>query len=324
MIWAVAAAAVGLIAIIFLGAVWSTLRYARLAPPRVRALAPGESSRVLDLLVAPLRQRFEELGFRVAGYLAVQPMQLELTDEIVQLVMRNDETRTVASFHIRYPHTDARPVRLSCDSFLADGTTFSTVDGSVVGLIAWFGPEHRQQSAALEEEGLYQDHLAAIRLKGPAVREIPSFDDIVVANALEAARFWLHQIDRGFVRRSSDGSFRHPAAKSLFATVPLLLRALAAKRLENRRDRVAERKRPRTSAAPRPPEVQAFIDKRAGQIKAAGRDAGDRFTKGPGRVLVWIAAIVTFIVTWRHLQHRRAAHPPQPSASSSDRLLRSR
>ncbi len=267
-----------------------------------------------------MRQRLEELGFRVAGYLAVQPMQVELTDEIVQLLMRNDDTRTVANLYVRFPFTDARPLRVSCDSFLSDGHIFSTVDGAGVGLIAWFGPEHRQTSAALDEEGLYQDHLAAIRSRGLAVREIPSFDDIIVANALEAARFWLHQVDSGLVQRSSNGSFRHPTAKALFGTVPLLLQALAAKRLENRRDRLAEEKRPRTSAAPRPPEVQAFIDKLSGQIKASGREAGNRFSKGPGRVLTWAVAIVAFILTWRHLQQRhRAAPPPQRSASSSVR-----
>jgi hypothetical protein len=320
MIWAGAAAVVGLFAFSLLGAFWATLRYARLAPPRVRGLAPGESSRVLDLVAASMRARFEELGFRVAGYLATQPMQVDLTDEVVQLIMRNDEMRTAANIRIRYPFVDARPVRVSFDSFLSDGSIFTTVDGSLVSLAAWFGPEHRQESAALDEEGLYQDHLAAIRRMGAAVREIPSFDDIVVANFVEAGRFWQLQIDRGVVRASGDGSFRHPAAKALFGLFPLIFRALARKRLENRRSRLAEQKRPQASPGPRHPEVQAFINERTRRAKASGRDAGERFNKGPGRVLLWTVAIVAFFVTWRHLQHRhRRAPPPQRSASSLER-----
>ena len=318
MIWAGVAAVVGLFLLLFLGALWSMLRHARLAPPSVRGLAPGESFHVLDLAVAPTRRRFEELGFRVAGYVAVQPIHVELTDEVVQLLMRNDETRTVACLLIRDPFSDARPARVSFDSFLSDGSMFSTVDGSSVSLFDWRDPEHRQQSAAFDEEGLYKDHLAAIRLRGMAVREVPSFDDIVVANALEAARLWVSQVDSGVVRQSSDGSFRHPAAKSLFGMVPLLLRALASKRLENRRDRLAEQTRPRTTAAPRPPELHAFIEKRTGKVKTAAREASDRFHKGPRRALLWIVAIATFIVTWRALQHRHRVTPrPQGRTSSS-------
>jgi len=310
MIWAGVAAVLGFVVSVFCGLVWSTLRHTRLAPPRVRQMAPGEAAGVLDLVVAPVRKRFEDLGFRVAGYIATQPMQVDLMDEIAELVMRNDETRTVATLHIRFPFTDARPIRVAFDSFLSDGSTFSTVDGSVVGLVAWFGPEHRQESAALDEEGLYQDHLAAIKARGAAVRDIPSFDDIVVTNALDASRLWLLQIDRGLIRPSTDGSFRHPAAKSLFATVPLILRLLAARRLERRRDRLAEQRRPRPSADPRPPEVQAFVDERTRRAKAAGQAAADRFNKGPGRVLLLIVAIAAFIVTWRYLQ-RGHTHMPR-------------
>jgi hypothetical protein len=44
----------------------------RLAPPRVRGLAPGEEPRYLELVTDPARRRFEELGFRRAGYMATQ------------------------------------------------------------------------------------------------------------------------------------------------------------------------------------------------------------------------------------------------------------
>lgn len=78
----------------------------RLGPPRIRGLAPGEEPRYLQLVTETARRRFEELGFRPAGYIATQSIMIA-EPEIFQLVMRNDETRTLAYFHVRRPFTEA-------------------------------------------------------------------------------------------------------------------------------------------------------------------------------------------------------------------------
>ena len=88
-------------------------------------MAPGEEPRYLELITEPARHRFEELGFRHAGYLATQPM-MQAEREIVQLVMRNDETRTLAYFYVRHPFAEARPSAVVFESFLPDGTVFAT------------------------------------------------------------------------------------------------------------------------------------------------------------------------------------------------------
>ncbi len=280
-------------------ATWASIRQMGLSPPRVSGLAPAEVPRYLELGTAPARQRLEELGFRVAGYLVTQPIQVDLAREVVSLVMRNDETRTAAYLRVRNPFSDARPVRLTFESFLSDGSIFSTVDGSLVAFVAWFGPERRHLSSALDHEGMYRDHLAAVAGVGVATREVPPFDGIVAENVAEAARLWRLQLDRGFVVASADGTFRHPAAKALFATPGLIASTATAAMLERRRDKLAAAKGP---FAPRAAELQAFLDERKGRAAIVGRAAAEHYTKGPaGNVLLVTVAIFAFVVVWQLL-----------------------
>jgi hypothetical protein len=120
----------------------------------------------------------------------------------------------------------------------------------------------------------------------------------------DAARLWQLQLDRGFVVASADGSFRHPPAKALFGTPAILARTVAVAMLERQRNKLAETKGP---PAPRTAELQAFLDERKQRAAIVGREAAEHYTKGPaGRVLLWMVAVVTFIVVWRLLNHGAA------------------
>jgi hypothetical protein len=299
----------GVLAACVLFGVWATLRQMGLSPPVVRGRSSAEAPRYLELAAASTRRRLEELGFHVTGCIVTQPIQVDLSREVVALVMRNDESRAVAYLRVRNPFSDSRPVRVSFDSFLSDGSTFTTVDGSLVAFCVWFGPDRRHESDALDAESMYRDHLAAVARTGVATREVPSFEGIVAENVKDAARLWQLQLDRGFIVASAGGTFRHPAAKALFGTPAVLAKMMAVARTERRRNKVAEATAP---AAPRAAELQAFLDQRKDRAKIVGREAAEHYTKGRGgRVLLWAVGVVTFIVVWRLLNHAPTLHPPR-------------
>jgi hypothetical protein len=280
-----------------------------LSPPIVTGRSSAEAPRYLELATASTRQRLEELAFDVTGCMVTQPIQVDLSREVVVLVMRNDQSRTVAYLRVRNPFSDSRPVRVSFDSFLSNGSTFTTVDGSLVAFAAWSGPYRRHESDALDAESMYRDHLAAVARTGVATREVPPFDGIVAENVKDAARLWQLQLDRGFIVASADGTLRHPAGKALFGTPGLLARMMAVAWLERRRDKLAQARGP---AAPRAAELQTFLDERRDRAKIVGREAAERYTKGwGGRLLLGTVAVVTFIVVWRLLNHGPTLRPPR-------------
>jgi hypothetical protein len=192
----------------------------RLAPPRVRGLAPGEEPRYLELVTEPAKRRFEALGFRQAGYMATQPM-MESEREVVQLVMRNDETRTLAYFHVRRPFTETRPSTIGFESFLPDGTVF----GTSARFMAIIGPRlpNRRRAAADDDEAMYRDHLAALVRSGLAAIELPdSFQGLIALNVNDAAWIWRTRVEQRVVVEARAGGFRYARWASL-ASVPKIL-----------------------------------------------------------------------------------------------------
>jgi hypothetical protein len=299
----------GVFAACVLFGVWATIRQMGLSPPIVTGRSSAEVPRYLELATASTRQRLEGLGFHVTGCMVTQPIQVDLSREVASLVMRNDQSRAVAYLRVRSPFSDSRPVRVAFDSFLSNGSTFTTVDGSLVAFCARFGPDRRHESDALDTESMYRDHLAAVARTGVAMREVPPFDGIVAENVKDAARLWQLQLDRGFIVASADGTFRHPAAKALFETPAVLAKMLAVAGLERRRNKAAEAAGP---AAARAAELQTFLDERKDRAKIVGREAAEHYTKGRGgRLLLWAVAVVTFIVVWRLLNHAPALRPPR-------------
>jgi hypothetical protein len=209
-----------LFVVVFLLLVWSQIRNLRLEPPRIRGLPEGEEPRYLALITEPAQRRFEELGFRRAGYLATQPI-VAAEPEIVQLVMRNDETHTLAYFHVRSPFTEARPSTVSFESFLADGRVFGTRERfiSMVGAPL----PNRRRSPATDDQGVYHDHLAALARSGVTTMELPgTFAGLVALNVDDAARIWQSRLDQGVVVSEGGGGFRFAAWASL-ASIPRLL-----------------------------------------------------------------------------------------------------
>ena len=274
----------------------------RLAPPRVRGLAPGEEPRYLELITDPARRRCEELGFRRAGYLATQPA-VETEPEVVQLVMRNDETRTLAYFHVRHPFTEARPSTVSFESFLPDGTVFATLPGFTLRIGARL-PNHRP-SAAEDDQGIYRDHLAALVRSGLATIELPaSFEGLVALNINDAAWIWRTNLDRRVVVAAPAGGFRF-ARWATLASIPRLVSSkLVNAIVEARRRRSDRTKGPVVDA--HVPEIRDFLEERTRRRKEALKAVTGKPTGSPGKTIAcWIALVSSFTVAWNLIDHQK-------------------
>ena len=273
----------------------------RLGPPRVRALSQGEEPRYLELITEPARRRLEELGFRPAGYIATQPI-FQAEREIVQLVMRNDETRTLAYLHVRRPFTEARPSTVAFESFLPDGTVFGTSARSMPVI----GPElpNRRRSAAGDDQGIYRDHLAALVRAGLAAIALPAtFEGLVALNINDAAWIWRTRLEQGTVVAPRGGGFRYARWTSL-VSVPLVLWTQFANAIvEARLRRVDRTKGPAVDAGV--PEIRQFLDARARRTKEAAEAASAKLNMGRSKtVILWVSMVFAFVVFWQLLNHR--------------------
>jgi hypothetical protein len=290
-----------LFAVVFVLLFWSAIRNFRLGEPRVRGVRDGEAPRYLELATEPARRQFEELGFRRAGYLATKPM-LEAEAEVVQLVMRNDETRTLAYLHVRTPFTEARPAAVGFESFLSDGSVLGTRQGFIPGIGRPL--PNRRRSSATDDEGVYRDHLAALAQSGLEATELPAtFEGLVALNVADAAWVWRRKLEDGSVVAWRGGGFRIARWASL-AYIPRLL-------LGQVRGRIAEAQRRRSDQAPGPvvdahlPEIRQFLDQRGRRTKEVAEAATKHFKMSRTRTAVlWVALVIGFMVFWQLLNRR--------------------
>src|SRR5450631_2556727 len=278
-----------------------TISNYRLAPPRVRGLAPGEEPRYLELITEPARRRFEKLGFRHAGYLATQPM-MQAEREIVQLVMRNDTTRTLAYFYVRHPFTEARPSAVGFESFLPDGAVFSTS----ARLMPIIGPKlpNRRRSGADDDQGIYRDHLAALVRRGLAAIELPAtFEGLLALNVTDAAWIWRTRLEQGVVVATPTGGFRFARWASLVSVPKIIWRQLANAIVEARRRHSDRAKGPVVDV--RVPEIRQFLVERTRRRKEAAQAASAGFKKSSMRTtMLWVAMVIGFTVFWQLLNHQ--------------------
>jgi hypothetical protein len=289
-----------LLVVVWVLVFWSLLRNFRLAPPRVRALSQGEQPRYLELVTERARGRFEELGFREAGYLATQPM-MEVEPEIVQLVMRNDETRTVAYLHARHPFTEARPSTVILESFLPGGSVLGTsgrFSSSVGAPLA-----NRSRSPADDDQGIYRDHLAALARAGGAAIELPAtFEGLVALAVAYAAWIWRTRLEQGVVVADREGGFRFARWASLASIPRLVVEQLRGARAEARRQRLDRERGPAVDA--RAPEIRQFLDDRARRKKELSEAMTNRFKMSRARTAtLWVALVIGFTITLRILHH---------------------
>ena len=273
----------------------------RLGPPRVRGLSQGEEPRYLELITEPARRRLEELCFRRAGYMATQPM-IEAEREIVQLVMRNDETRTFAYLHVRHPFTEARPSTVGFESFLPDGTVF----GTSARFMPIIGPRlpNRRRSAAADDQGIYRNHLAALIRSGLAPIELPAtFEGLVALNVNDAAWIWRTRLEQGVVVASSAGGFRYARWASLVSVPQILLTQLANTIVEARRRLVDRAKGPVVDA--RAPEIRQFLEDGARRRKEAAEASSNKLKMSRTKTaILWVSMVIGFTVFWQLLNHR--------------------
>jgi hypothetical protein len=277
----------------------------RLGPPSVRGLAAGEEPpRYLELVIESARRRFEELGFRRAGYLAIQSI-FEAEPEIVQLVMRNDETRTLAYFYVSTPFTAERPSAVAFESFLPDGTVFATT----ARFAPIIGPElpNRRRSAAADDQGIYRDHLAALVRAGLAPIELPdTFQGLLALNVNDTAWIWRNRLDHGVVVGAPAGGFRFTRWAALTSLPKFLYSQLASKLIEARRRGSNREQGPVVDA--NAPEIRQFVEERTRRRKAAAQEAASK--PGMSRTktaLLWLTMVVSFAVFWHLLGHQRHA-----------------
>lgn len=273
----------------------------RLAPPRVRGLAPGEEPRYLELITEPARRRFEELGFSPAGYIATQPM-MKAEREIVQLVMRNDQTRTLAYFYVRHPFREERPSAVGFESFLPDGTVFSTSARSMPVI----GPRlpNRRRSGADDDQGIYRDHLATLVRRGLAAIELPTtFEGLLALNVNDAAWIWRTRLEQGVVVAAPAGGFRFGRWASLASVPKILWGQLANAIVEARRGRSDRAKGPVVDG--RVPEIQQFLEERTRRRKEAAEAVSRKLKTSRGKTMtLWIAMVIGFTVFWQLLNHQ--------------------
>lgn len=289
-----------------------------LAPPHVRGLAPGEEPRYLELITEPARRRFEKLGFRAAGYMATKPM-MESEREIVQLVMRNDETRTLAYFHVRTPFTESRPSSVAFESFLPDGSVF----GTSARFHPVIGPRlpNRRRSAVDDDEGMYRDHLAALVRSGLAGIELPdTFEGLIALNVNDAAWIWRTRVEQGVVT-ARDGGFRFARWAALASVPKILLAHLANAIIEARQRRLDRAKSPVVDASVS--EIRQFLEDRARRRREAAKASSRKLEMGRGKtVLLWISLVFGFVVMWQFLNHQRRVpsrqRPAEPEAPANE------
>jgi hypothetical protein len=285
---------------VFILVFWSLIRNYRLAPPRVRGLSSGQQPRYLEILSQPARRRFEELGFREAGYLATKPM-MESEPEVVQLVMRSDETRTVAYLYARRPFNEARPCVVSFESFLRGGSVFAT-SGRLVSTI---GPPlpNRRRSLLDDDRDVYRDHLAALAESGLAAADLPAdFEGLVALNVADVAWIWRTRLEQRVVVAALDGGFRYAKWPSL-ASIPRVL-------FEQLRSAIVEASRRQSGRELGPvidthaPEIRQFIDDCARRKKEASEATAHGFKMSRGHTAtLWVALVIGFTIFWRYLSH---------------------
>jgi hypothetical protein len=235
--------------------------------------------------------------------MATQPIT-EADREVVQLVMRNDETRTLAYFHVRHPFTEARPSAVAFESFLPDGTVCGTSSRYAPLNIGPRLPNH-WRSAAEDDQGIYRDHLAALARSGLAAIELPAtFEGLIVLNVNDAAWLWRTRLERRAVVVAPAGGFRFGRWATL-ASVPrvLFLGKLVNAIVEARRRRSDRAKGPVVDA--RVPEIREFLEDRTRHWKDALKAASSRPKTSPGKtIMVWLALVGGFAVAWHFLNHQ--------------------
>ena len=294
-------AIVGLFLVLWVLLMWSWNRSIQLAPPRVRGLSAQEEPRYLELITAPAQRRFEKLGFRRAGYLAVQPIGAE-DPEIAQLVMRNDDTHTLAYFHARAPLTAERPTTVSFESILPDGSPFGTRER--IAFIV--GPQlpNRRRSPAPDDESVYRDHLATLARSGLPTMELPaSFDELVGLNELDASRLWQRRLREQVVVPARGPGYRYSRWHSL-SCLPALLFLLLRLKIEDARRRRLDRARGPVVDL-KAPEIQQFLAERARHKKEVAAAVSNKFKMSRTRTtLLWIAMTIGFTIMWQFLNHR--------------------
>ena len=273
----------------------------RLGPPRVRGLSPGEEPRYLGLITEPSRRHLEDLGFRAAGYLATRPI-IQVEREILQLVMRNDETRTLAYLYVRNPFSATRPSTVGFESFLPDGSVFGTSARFTRGVGTRL--PNRLRSGADDEQGMYRDHVAALVRSGLAAIELPAtFEGLVALNVNDAAWIWRTRLEQGVVVTSRAGGFRYTRWAALMSVPTLLSSQLANAVVESRRRRLDQAKAPLVDAGA--PEIRQFLDERARRRKEAAEAASSKMNMGRTKtVLLWVTMVISFTAVWQLLNHR--------------------
>jgi hypothetical protein len=287
----------------------------RLGPPRVRGLSPGEAPRYIQLITEPAARRFEQLGFRRAGYMATQPI-MQAEPEVVQLVMRNDETRTLAYVSAGRPFSEAHPSMICFESFLPDGTLF----GTSARFMPVIGPPlpNRRRSDADDDEGMYRDHLASFVRSGLAAIELPAtFEGLVALSVNDAAWIWRTRLEQGVVVPSDAGGFRYARWASMLS-VPKILWAQWAKAIVQVWRRRSDRaKGPIVDASA--PEIKQFLEDRARRQREALAATRAGFKTSRTRTaILWVSMVFGFVVFWQLLNHQRhAPRPPYPAESAA-------
>jgi hypothetical protein len=290
-----------LLVAVFVALLWSSIRNARLGPPRIRGLSREEEPRYLELATEPARRRLEALGFQRAGVMATQPIG-RADPEVAQVVMRNDEARTLAYLHVRFPFTETRPSSVSFESFLPDGTAFSTRDRLISSVVPAL--PNRQRSNAPDEPGVYRDHLAGLGRSGLMAIELPpTFEGLVALNVNDAASTWRTRLEHGSVVPQGQGEFRYSRWTSLACIPRLLFGQLRGALLESQRRQSDHAQGPFVDGSA--PEIRHFLDERARRRKEAAAAATASFKTGSTRkAMLWMAMVIGFTFMWRYLNHR--------------------
>jgi hypothetical protein len=170
---------------------------------------------------------------------------------------------------------------------------------------------NRQRSTAVDDEGIYRDHLASLVRSGLAAIELPaSFEGLVALNATDAAWIWRTQQEQGAVVASRAGEFRFSRRASMLSFPMIVAAQWASAIVEARRRRSDRDKAPVVDASA--PEIKQFLDDRTRRRKEAAAAANANMKGSPLRAAVlWISMVFAFVVFWQLLNKHRRYEPRQ-------------